>query len=162
MKLKIIFTVSLVLLMVTSLYGQTNHNINTYELKEAIELAKSTDKKILIDVYAEWCPYCERMHKNTYTDEAVKKAINDNFYLVKINIESENTVDYLGNEMTETEFAQQLNSKSLPSTFFMNKEGKLLGMQPGLVPAETFYKLLNFVGTDAYLSKSFDEYRQSR
>ncbi len=161
MKLKMLFSVFLILLMTTSLFGQV-HNVDTYELEEALELAKSTDKKILIDVYAEWCPYCERMHKDTYTDKAVKNAIEDNFYLVMINIESESQINYMGHEMSEIEFAQQLNSSSLPSTFFMNNEGEILGMQPGLVPAETFHKLLNFVGTDAYLSKSFDEYRQSR
>lgn len=161
MKLKLIFTLSTFLLFAGSLFAQVN-DVDVYELDEAIELAQSNHKKVLINVYADWCPYCERMHKNTYTDEAVISAIDENFYLVMINIESENLVNYLGNEMSEIEFAQSLNSNSLPTTFFMNREGALLGMQPGLVPAETFHKLLNFVGTDAYLSTSFEEFSQSR
>ncbi|MEX2456185.1 MAG: thioredoxin fold domain-containing protein [Balneolaceae bacterium] len=161
MKLKLLPTVSIFLLFAGSLFAQVD-DVDVYELDEALELAQSNNKKILINVYAEWCPYCEKMHKNTYTDEAVIAAIDDNFYLVMINIESENSVDYLGNEMSEIEFAQSLNSDSLPTSFFMNSEGEILGKQPGLVPAETFYKLLNFVGTDAYLSTSFQEFSQSR
>lgn len=161
MKLKILLTASISLLFACSLFAQVD-DVNVYDLDEAIELAQSNNKKVLINVYADWCPYCERMHENTYTNESVIAAIDDNFYLVMINIESENLVNYLGNEMSEIEFAQSLNSNSLPTTFFMNREGALLGMQPGLVPAETFYKLLNFVGTDAYLSTSFEEFSQSR
>ncbi len=161
MKLKLIFTLLISLLFTGSLFAQV-YDVDVYALDEAIELAQSNDKKVLINVYADWCPYCERMHKNTYTDETVIAAIDDNFYLVMINIESENLVNYLGNEMTEIEFAQSLNSNSLPTTFFMNRDGALLGMQPGLLPAETFHKLLNFVGTDSYLSTSFEEFSQSR
>lgn len=161
MKLKLILTASLLFFMADSLLGQVS-DVDVYELDEAIELAKSNNKKVLINVYADWCPYCEKMHKNTYTDATVKEAIDDNFYLVMINIESEDKVNYLGNEMSEIEFAQSLNSNSLPTSFFMNSEGELLGMQPGLVPAEAFHKLLKYVGTDAYLSTSFEEFSQSR
>jgi thioredoxin-related protein len=41
----------------------------------------------------------------------------------------------------------------------MNGEGELLGMQPGLLSAEIFEDLLNFVGSDAFESLSFEEFR---
>jgi thioredoxin-related protein len=128
-------------------------------LESALLSAKESGKKVLIDVYAEWCPYCEKMHTEVYTETDVIEAVNEHFYLVKINIESQNEVNFLGNRMTESEFAKMLKSSSLPTTYFMNSSGELLGMQPGLLPADVFEDLLTFVGSDSYQSLSFEEYR---
>ncbi|HKL16143.1 MAG TPA: thioredoxin fold domain-containing protein [Balneolaceae bacterium] len=134
-------------------------SLNPTALDNALESAKENGKKVLIDVYAEWCPYCAKMHSEVYTETDVITAVNEHFYLVKINIESQNEVNYLGNRMTESDFAKMLKSSSLPTTFFMNSEGELLGMQPGLLPADVFEDLLTFVGTDSFESLSFEEYR---
>lgn len=134
-------------------------SLNPTALETALESAKNNDKKVLIDVYAEWCPYCEKMHTEVYTESYVIEAVNEHYYLVKINIESQNEVNYLGNRMAESEFAKMLESSSLPTTYFMNGEGELLGMQPGLLPADVFEDLLHFVGSDAFESYTFDEYR---
>lgn len=128
-------------------------------LQHALEQAATENKKILVDVYAEWCPYCERMHTEVYPNEEVLDAISSHFIWVKINIESNETVNYLGTEMTEAEFAQALQNKNVPTTYFLNNEGAILGTQPGFIPSDTFSELLNFVGSDAYLDESFEEYR---
>jgi len=138
----------------------TGQSLNPTALESALISAKESGKKVLIDVYAEWCPYCEKMHTEVYTETDVIKAVNEHFYLVKINIESENEVNFLGNRMTESDFAKMLKSSSLPSTYFMNSSGELLGMQPGLLPADVFEDLLTFVGSDSYESLSFEEYRK--
>lgn len=155
--LKFLFlSTALIFTVATVSSGQS---LNPTELDTAIESAKESGKKVLIDVYAEWCPYCEKMHTEVYTEADVIEAVNEYFHLVKINIESENEVNFLGNRMTEIEFAKMLNSSSLPTTFFMNSDGELLGMQPGLLPADVFEDLLSFVGSDSFESLSFEEYR---
>lgn len=152
----LLLTTSLILITVTISAGQS---LNPTALDTALKSAKESGKKVLIDVYAEWCPYCEKMHTEVYTETGIIEAVNEHFYLVKINIESENEVNFLGNRMTESEFAKMLNSSSLPTTFFMNSSGELLGMQPGLLPADVFEDLLTFVGSDSFESLSFEEYR---
>jgi len=159
MKILKTFCLSLGLLLCFSAIS-TGQSLNPTALESALISAKESGKKVLIDVYAEWCPYCEKMHTEVYTETDVIKAVNEHFYLVKINIESQNEVNFLGNRMTESEFAKMLKSSSLPSTYFMNSSGELLGMQPGLLPADVFEDLLTFVGSDSYESLSFEEYRK--
>lgn len=131
-------------------------------LEEALRLAPEKGKKILVDVYAAWCPYCQRMHSDVYTDDNVLEAIEDHFLWVKINVESDSKVKYLGNEMTEAEFARALDNKNIPTTYFLNHEGAILGVQPGYLDEEVFSNLLNFVGSDAFLNQTFDEFTQQK
>lgn len=153
----------LTLFLVTAVCTGTLHSqtagADPVSLEEALELASSEKKKILVDVYAEWCPYCGRMHDEVYPSDEVRKAIAAHFVLVKINVESNELVNYHGNEMTEAEFARALENENVPTTYFMNDKGTILGIQPGYIPQETFSALLYFVGSDAYLSQSFEEYR---
>ncbi len=131
-------------------------------LEKALEKATESEKKILVDVYAAWCPYCQRMHSDVYTSEEVQNAISEHFILVQINVESDNTVKYHGNEMTEAEFARALENRNVPTTYFLNDEGAIIGVQPGYLDADVFSNLLQFVGSDAYLSQSFDEFMNQR
>lgn len=146
----------------TNLQAQNGANTQPVTLQEALEQAAEEDKKILVDVYATWCPYCKRMHTEVYTDDGVLQAISEHFIWVKIDVESENTVNYLGNEMTEAEFASALDNKNVPTTYFLNREGSIIGVQPGFITEETFSSLLNFVGSDAYLNQSFEEYNNEQ
>jgi thioredoxin-related protein len=159
MKIEYIF-ISLLAFLVLTCNSATGQQTETepVSLEEALKLAPETGKKILVDVYAEWCPYCQRMHSDVYKNEEVVDAISNHFIWVKINVESENMVNYLGNEMTEAQFARALDNESIPTTYFLNHEGSILGLQPGYIESETFSKLLNFVGSDAFLNQSFQEY----
>lgn len=127
-------------------------------LEEALERAPEENKKILLDVYASWCPYCQRMHSEVYTDIAVKQAISEYYLWVKIDVESDEKVKYQGREMTEIEFARALENENIPTTYFMNDEGAIIGVQPGYLEADVFSNILNFVGSDAFMNQSFEEY----
>ncbi len=158
---KIIFTVLFILVIPVAIFAQAE-TIEPVSLERALEKASEENKKILVDVYATWCPYCQRMHSDVYTTDEVKGAISDHFIWVQINVESENKVNYHGNEMTEAEFARALDNENVPTTYFLNDEGAIIGVQPGYLDVDVFSNLLRFVGSDAYLNQSFDDYLEQR
>jgi len=149
------FTTVILLVSFFSVQAQTSEPIS---LQKALELAPQQQKKILIDVYATWCPYCQRMHSEVYPSEGVQKAINNYFLWVKIDVESDEMVNYHGEQMTQAQFANALENANVPTAYFLNQEGAILGKQPGFIDADVFLQLLNFVGSDAYLDQSFNEY----
>ncbi|TVQ67698.1 MAG: DUF255 domain-containing protein [Balneolaceae bacterium] len=159
MKFKILLSAALLTFFGSGALCAQNQDPVSVPLEEALETAAESGKKILLDVYVEWCPYCQRMHGETYTDNEVLKAISEHFLWVRINAESEQKVNYLGTELSMIHFAQALENRSFPTTYFMNQEGNIIAVQPGYLDSGIFADILNFVGSDAYLQMDFESFQ---
>ena len=66
--------------------------VKTYGLTEAMALHKKQPKKILINIYTNFCNSCRIMNKTTFTDTLVADYINKNFYLVNFDAETNDTI----------------------------------------------------------------------
>ena len=78
------YIICLILFSSTFSYAQS---IKWLSLNEALEAQKIKPKKIIMDVYTEWCGPCKMMDKNTFGNRDVLNYINENFYAVKFNAE---------------------------------------------------------------------------
>jgi thioredoxin-related protein len=125
---------------------------------EGILLAGQTNKKILVDVYTDWCSWCKKMDSDVYTDKEVIGALNASFVLVKLNAESDKTVNYKGKALTERQFAGTVGVTGYPSTLFFESSGKPITLLPGFVPAPKFLPILRYIGENHYQSVSFEDY----
>ena len=74
--------------------------INWVSIEEAEEKAAEDGKKILVDMYTDWCGWCKRMDAVTYTDEKVIAYINENYHAVKFDAEQKDTVEVVGHSFT--------------------------------------------------------------
>ena len=130
----------------------------TYSMPEAQRLASETGKKVLIDVYTVWCGFCRKMAAETYPSQLVKNVVDDHFYVVRLNAESDKKIIFNGEEFTEAELAGAFGVSSFPTTIFINTNGEPLGLQPGFMDASMFSSLIGFVGSDAFRSESYEDY----
>jgi len=103
--MKHLFILSILLLGAMNISAQTTAKtvkadkaakINWLTLEEAQALNKTNPKKIMVDLYTEWCGPCKMMMKQTFTDPALISYINENFYAVKFNAESQAPVTFKG------------------------------------------------------------------
>jgi thioredoxin-related protein len=60
--------------------------------------------------------------------------------------------------MTQQDFSRQMRVSGTPTFFFIDKEGSVLGAQPGFIPKDTYELLLTYVGTDVQNEINFKEY----
>lgn len=145
-------------LLITTDNSRAQSGIHWYSMKEAQQLADKNGKKVLIFAQASWCIYCKKMKEEVFTQQAVIDSMNTYFYAVSVDIESNDPMIYNGRKMTGAEFARDNQVRATPTFIFLNKNGKKLGAQPSFIPAQTFSRLLGFVGSDAFKKMEFKNY----
>lgn len=69
--------------------------VNWISFEKAIELTRAKPKHIIIDIYTSWCGPCKMMSKNTFENPVIAKFINENYYAVKFNAETFDTVQFV-------------------------------------------------------------------
>jgi len=124
--------------------------------------AKRTGKKILVDVYTNWCGWCKKMDADTYGNGAVASYLQAHFVLVKLNAESAAPLTYKGEKYSEQDFARALGVDGYPTTLFLKADGDPITKYPGYADASKFRDVASFIAEDHYLSKKFDEYVKGR
>ncbi|MEM6963675.1 MAG: DUF255 domain-containing protein [Bacteroidota bacterium] len=72
------------------------NEIEWYTLEAALEANQKDGKKILIDVYTDWCGWCKVMDQKTFTNPEVIRYVNENFYAVKFDAEQRTPITYKG------------------------------------------------------------------
>lgn len=66
-------------------------SVNDLEAAQAQE-----PRKVMIDVYTQWCGPCKMMMANTFTNGDVIAYINENYYAVKFDAEGPDPVEFKG------------------------------------------------------------------
>jgi thioredoxin-related protein len=162
---RIVFTLIISLLSLGSMRAQ--ETIKWHTIEEADALLKTDPKPVFIDLYTDWCSWCKRLSKDTFTDPVIIAYLNKNFIPVKFNAESKETVSFLGNEYKndgtygkthELALALTQGKPSYPTLVFFNKKGEFLGPVPGYKKPADLEPYLVFLGEEKYLAEKWEEF----
>ena len=148
--------------------------VNWLTIEEAMAKYKEVPKPLIIDFYTDWCGWCKRMDKTTYSDENTANYLNSYFYPVKFNAEGKDTITYLGKiykptseaPKTPHEFALELmqGHMSYPTTIFLNgfdesKNAFSLNMRaPGYLDIPKIEPMLIFTVENAFRNSNYDDF----
>lgn len=116
--------------------------INWVTIEEAQELTKQEPRKIIMDVYTDWCGWCKKMDKTTFSDKEVVEYVNQNFYAVKFNAEADKKFTFKGQEFTNPEFTRALRVRGYPSVVFFSEDFSKFQPVSGYRKADEFLKML--------------------
>lgn len=134
--------------------------------EEAVALQAKEPRKILVDVYTDWCGWCKKMDKYTYTDTSVINNLKTKYYLVKFNAEQKEEVKFKDKvfkfkpEYKSHELAVSLlnGQMSYPSTVFLDEDMNMLTMVPGYLTPKEMNPILVYFGENIYKVKNWKEY----
>lgn len=84
--------------------------------KTGLETAKKDNKSLFAMLYADWCPHCNLMKKEVFSDPTVMDFLKKNYVCVWLNIEKEEG----------KAIQKKFNTKSLPTFLFLDPNEILL------------------------------------
>lgn len=129
-------------------------------LELAFSEAQEKDKKVLLDVYTDWCGWCKKLDKDVYGDQRVISYLNQHYTVVKLNAEETASVTYKGNKSTQAELAGSFGVRGYPTIIFFDSKGDPINSLPGYVDADRFLTIVKFIGEDYYKSMSWENYQK--
>ena len=129
---------------------------------QAMSRAAAEQRFVITDYYTSWCKWCKVMDEKTYTDPGVVEAIGKNFVAAKIDGESQEKLTYQGKEMSQTDLTQLLKVEGFPTTVIMDAQGKVLVQIAGYIDVPNYLKMLEYITSEAYKTKNYDDYRSGK
>ncbi|MEM9920839.1 MAG: thioredoxin fold domain-containing protein [Bacteroidota bacterium] len=63
-------------------------------------------KKVFIDFYTDWCTYCRKMDKVVFTKPKVVDHLNEEYYAVRFNAETDAVVNFGGQQLVNDQLKQ--------------------------------------------------------
>jgi thioredoxin-related protein len=120
-----------------------------HDYGEGLALARQTGKSVFIHFTADWCKWCQKMKKETYTDPEVVTYVRDHFVAVMVDTQRERGI------------AADYYVRGLPTIWFLTSEGERIASQPGYIENDMFLKILRFIATDSYKTMGFDAFLEA-
>ena len=131
---------------------------------------KVEKRKIIVDLYTDWCGWCKRMDKTTFRNTVIVDYINKKYYAVKFNAEQKEDLIFDSNVFKFVsqgrrgyhEFAAALtqNHLSYPTYVFMTDDEQILQVFAGYQQAKEFEYILNYFGDDIYKTKKWGQFEK--
>jgi len=114
--------------VIVLLAPQTFAGVWNKSYADAQKKAKSGNRLIFVDLFADWCGWCHKMEQEVFPSETFQKATDD-MVLLRLNTED-------GGDGTK--LAQRFNVNSLPTFLILTADDSVAGVLRGYAPAKEF------------------------
>lgn len=139
----------LLFISIHTLKSQNQFVANDTPYKKALETAKTERKPIFMMLYADWCPHCNQMKKEVFSDPDVIDFLKENYVCLWKNIEKEEGL------ALKTKY----NTKSLPAFLFLDDNETVLYALKGEMKTAEFMTEVKYALNSRmqlpYLEKEF-------
>ena len=148
---------------------------NTFkDLREDLEEANAEGKRLVLFFEQIGCIYCTKMHKEVFSKENISNYIEDNFFVVQLNLHGDIEVtDFDGEVLPEKDMARKWGILFTPSIIFLPQQVKddvsaqqaAVAIMPGAFQLGTTLDLFTWVREERYLidnGQDFQRYHARR
>lgn len=99
------------------------------DFAKVIKAARDQNKLILVDVYTDWCGWCHKLDRDTYSNPDVVNFVNNQFVCLKVDAEDGGPGQA---------FSQQYQIGGFPCIMMLDSAGKMKGVFYGYRNASQF------------------------
>jgi thioredoxin-related protein len=129
------------------------------DLQEDLAEANAEGKRLVLMVEQRGCIYCKKMHEEIYPREEISSYIDENFFVVQLNLHSDaEMVDFDGEALSEKAAARKWGILFTPTVIFLPEEveegataqNAAVAIMPGAFGAQTTYDMFVWVNEKLY------------
>ena len=145
--------------------------IEWLDWEEAIQRSQTEKRKVMVDVYTDWCGWCKRMDKATFCQPQIVKYVNEKYYAIKFNAEYKGDISFKGKTYKYVnngrrgyhELAAEImrGRLSYPTVVFLNENMDVIQPVPGFKDPLEFEQIITYFGRDEHRKTPWDNYRKA-
>ena len=150
---------------------QAQDKIRWVNWEEVQALMQKERRKVLVDIYTDWCYWCKRMDSSTFQDPRVVQYVNDKYYAIKFNAEHKEDIEFKsrvfkfmsnGRRGIHQLAVEITNGRlSYPTFVFMDENFNTIQPLPGYQDADTFEILTRYFGGNHYQTTPYHHFVKS-
>ena len=139
--------------------------------EEAIEMNEKAPRKIVVDIYTEWCGWCKRMDASTFSKAEIADYINANYYAVKFDAELKEDIIFKGKTYSYVAngrrgyhaLAAEITGGMLsyPTTVFLDEEMNVIQAIKGYKDPNSFEQIATYFGGNNHKKQPWETYQKS-
>ena len=139
------------------------------DLREDLDEANLEGKRLVLMFEQRGCVYCSKMHKDVYSREKVSNYIDENFFVVQLNLHGDLEVtDFDGEILSEKAMARKWNILFTPTVLYLPQEvgegltatQAAVSFMPGAWSAATTIDMLTWVKEELYLLDNGEDFQR--
>jgi thioredoxin-related protein len=144
--------------------------VKWYSIEEAVKLAQADPKPIFVDAFTDWCGWCKKLDKDTFSNPVIAEILNTRYYPVKFNAEGSEPVTFQGKTFIndgklgrthQLAYALLQGNLGYPTIVFLTAKSELITPVSGYkTPAQIEPMLMYFAGT-SWQTQSFEVFMKT-
>ncbi|MEY3052675.1 MAG: hypothetical protein RLY31_2460 [Bacteroidota bacterium] len=139
--------------------------------EEMVERSRTEERKVVVDVYTEWCGWCKRMDATTFAEQEIARYVNERYYAVKFDAEQRGDLSFKGRNYQFVkngmrgyhELAAEITQGRLsyPTIVFLDERLEVIQSIPGYRDAGEFETILTYFGENNHRKVPWDTYQRN-
>ena len=139
------------------------------DLREDLDEANAEGKRLVLFFEQRGCIYCTKMHTDVFPDPDITKMIEDNYFVVQLNLHGDiEVVDFDGETLPEKDMARKWGILFTPTIMFIDEEvpeGKTapqaaVATMPGAFAVGTTLDMFTWVAEKRYLLDNGEDFQR--
>jgi len=139
------------------------------DLREDLDSANEEGKRLMLIVEQRGCIYCDKMHKDTFSRPNVETLINDNYFVVQLNLHGDIEItDFDGEVLSEKAAIRKWGMLFTPTMIFLPEEvaddtsaaRAAVAIMPGAFGPGTTQDMLTWVLEKRYAMDSDEDFQR--
>ncbi len=141
--------------------------VKWYSLEEATALAKSNPRPIFVDAYTDWCGWCKKLDKETFSNPVIAEILNTMYYAVKFDAEGKEPVTFQGRKFVndgslgrthQLAYALLQGNLGYPTVVFLTANSELITPVSGFKTPAQIEPMLHYFAGNSWQKQGYDEF----